>query len=95
MNNKEYDRGAKFAQQENTRFRSYKKNVRGDLIGYTKTGSKQIILRKEDLKSKSKGFHKGYIDTFKLNSNIKKVKTKKRNNSSYSGLGQEWKNPFR
>jgi len=51
----EYKRGYKNVKKQMKEYRSFFKNKEGDMIGYTKTGSKQIVARKEDL-----NYRKGY-----------------------------------
>jgi hypothetical protein len=62
---KEYKRGYKYAMSRlSQHYRSFHKSPEGDLIGYTQTGSKHILLRKEDLKLK-KGFDGGVMKAHK------------------------------
>lgn len=71
----EYKRGYKNIKKQMKEYRSFFKNKEGDVIGYTKSGSKQIVARKEDLNYR-KGYWGGYSKGMKEMIKQKPTKTR-------------------
>lgn len=68
MAQSEYNRGKKYAETHLSKFRSYKKDEQGRIIGYKHSGSKEVIGKLSQFKpsrNNSDSFYGGFYDVLK------------------------------
>jgi len=77
----EQEKGYKYGKKYMQQFRSVYKNSAGDLIGYTKTGSKQILARAGD--RGDGGFHSGWLKAEREHAKTHTTKQRQPNNDFF------------